>query len=120
MESLETEVCNELEKRDACGRRLLSKEQWVEILSAYENSEMTQKGFCRREGLNHNSFVYQLSLRRNKAVTSKGTAAPKFRQLQMSAPATGRFAVEVSLPCGSVVRGNDTAELAQLIRLLRG
>lgn len=120
MESLETEVCNELEKRDGLGRRLLSKDQWSEVLSAYDRSGMTQKGFCRHEGLNHNSFVYQLSLRRNKALTSKGTATPKFRQLQMSPPATGRFAVEVSLPCGSVVRGNDPAELAQLIRLLRG
>ena len=53
MESLETEVCNELEKRDGLGRRLLSKDQWAELLSAYDSSGMTQKGFCRHEGLNH-------------------------------------------------------------------
>jgi hypothetical protein len=45
MESLETEVCNELEKRDGLGRRLLSKDQWAELLSAYDSSGMTQKGF---------------------------------------------------------------------------
>lgn len=118
MESLETEVCNILEKRDARGRRLLSKEQWAEVLSAYESSGMTQKGFCRHEGLNHNSFVYQLSLRRNK-VSPEGRAAPKFRQLQVNAPTAGSFSLEVSLPCGSQARGHDPAELAELIRLLR-
>ena len=120
MESLETEICDVLEKRDARGRRLLSKEQWVEVLSSYDSSGMTQKGFCRHEGLNHNSFVYQLSLRRNKSLTTKSNAAAKFRQVQVSAPTAGSFALEVSLPCGSVVRGKDASELAQLIRLLRG
>ncbi|MGZ0654772.1 IS66 family insertion sequence element accessory protein TnpA [Coraliomargarita sp. W4R53] len=118
MESLEPEICNELEKRDARGRRLLSKEQWAEMLSAYERSDMTQKAFCRHEGLNHNSFVYQLSLRRSKT-SPQGDPSPKFRQLQVSAPEVGSFALEVDLPCGSVVRGNASAELAQLIRLLR-
>ena len=119
MESLEAEVCNELEKRDARGRRLLSKDQWAEVLSAYDRSGMTQKAFCRHEGLNHNSFVYQLSLRRSKAAALSRPPAPRFRQLDMSTCATGSFLLEVSLPCGSVVRGNDAAELAQLIRQLR-
>lgn len=119
MESLETEVCNELEKRDARGRRLLSKEQWAEVLSAYDSSGMTQKGFCRHQGLNHNSFVYQLSLRRGKS-QPKVDSNLKFRQLQVSAPAAGSFALEVSLPCGLQVRGNDSTELARLIGLLRG
>lgn len=120
MESLETEVCNELEKRDGLGRRLLSKDQWAEVLSAYDRSGMTQKGFCRHEGLNHNSFVYQLSLRRSKTVDPNGPPAQRFRQLQMSSPVTGSFLLEVSLPCGSVVRGNDAVELARLTGLLRG
>ena len=120
MESLETEVCDVLEKRDARGRRLLSKEQWSEVLSAYDRSGMTQKSFCRHEGLNHNSFVYQLSLRRSQNADSSGPLTPKFRQLQMSTSGTGSFLLEVSLPCGSVVRGNDSAELARLIGLLRG
>lgn len=120
MESLETEVCDILEKRDARGRRLLSKDQWAEVLSAYDRSGMTQKGFCRHEGLNHNSFVYQLSLRRSKGADPSGPPAPKFQQLQMSTAGSGSFLLEVSLPCGSVVRGNDAAELAQLIRQLRG
>ncbi len=119
MESLETEVCNELEKRDAWGRRLLSREQWAEVLSAYDSSGMTQKGFCRHQGINHNSFVYQLSLRRSKSLP-KGGSGSKFRQLQIDAPVTGSFALEVNLPCGSQVRGNDAAELARLIGLLRG
>ena len=120
MESLETEVYEDLEKRDTCGRRLLSKEQWAAVLSAYDTSGMTQKGFCRHEGLNHNSFVYQLSLRRNKSL-AQATGAPKFKQLQVSASAgTGSFALEVILPCGSQVRGNHAAELVQLIRLLGG
>ena len=119
MESLSPEVCNDLEKRDGLGRRLLSKDQWSEVLTAYDSSGMTQKAFCRHEGLNHNSFVYQLSLRRNKTLVCDDTA-PKFRQLQMSTAVSGCFALEVSLPCGAVVRGNDAAELAPLIRLLRG
>jgi hypothetical protein len=119
MESLETEVCEELEKRDGLGRRLLSKEQWAEVLATYDASGMTQKGFCRHEGLNHNSFVYQLSLRRNRALATRGSP-PKFRQFQFGAPTTGSFSLEVSLPCGSVVRGNDSAQLACLIVRLRG
>ena len=71
MESLSPEVCNDLEKRDGLGRRLLSKEQWSEVLTAYDSSGMTQKAFCRHERLNHNSFVYQLSLRRNSKRPSR-------------------------------------------------
>ncbi|PXA02939.1 hypothetical protein DDZ13_14650 [Coraliomargarita sinensis] len=83
MESLDTEVVEDMEKRDDRGRRLISKEQWAELLSAYDSSGLTQRNFCRREGLNFNSFFYQLSRRRKKALP-KEAPTPKFRQLQLS------------------------------------
>lgn len=117
MESLYTEVVEDMEKRDGRGRRLISKEQWAELLSAYDSSGLTQRNFCRREGLNFNSFVYQLSRRREKALP-KEAPTPKFRQLQLSSGEQSSFALEVSLPCGSIVRGHDGAEVARLIHLL--
>ena len=119
MESVCPEVCEEMEKRDGRGRRLLNKEQWAEILSVYERSGMTQISFCRHEGINYNSFVHQLCKHRKRA-QAQAQPTPKFQQLEVGAPVPERFALEVSLPCGSQVRGNDARKLAQLIRLLRG
>lgn len=118
MESLETEVCEEMEKRDGRGRRLLNKDQWAEALSAYDKSGMTQVGFCRREGLNYNSFVHQLSKRKNQALAASAPGS-KFRQLEVSCSESKSASLEVRLPCGLVVRGSDAEELARLIGLLR-
>lgn len=52
MESLKTEVCTDLEKRDGRGRRLLKKEHWTSLMSAYDASGLTQAAFARREGIN--------------------------------------------------------------------
>lgn len=119
MESISPEVCDEMEKRDGRGRRLLNKDQWAALLCAYEASGMTQVSFCRHEGINYNSFVHQLSKHR-KRLLAPAQPTPKFQQLEVSAPMPESFALEVSLPCGSQVRGNDARKLAQLIGLLRG
>jgi hypothetical protein len=82
MESLDTEVVEDFGEARWSRPSLISKEQWAELLSAYDSSGLTQRNFCRREGLNFNSLVYQLSRRREKVLPEEAPT-PRFRQLQL-------------------------------------
>ena len=130
MESLETEVCTDLEKRDDRGRRLLKKEHWASLMSAYDASGLTQVAFARQEGINYHTFMGWLARRRRELkqpermdmdaeLTSTRTHFQELTlksQPQMPAAA---YTLEVSLPCGTVLRGQDAGSLAGLVSALK-
>ena len=70
MEPLEPEICNELEKRDARGHRLLSKEQWADVLSAYETQYYTSRAE-RRPSLGSKQSARTLDLFRLQLTTAR-------------------------------------------------
>jgi len=122
MESIETEVYLERGKSDRQGRRIRGPEEWSAILDRYDRSGLTQAEFCRQEGLKYGTLVAWLGRRRKKGGPLSGPRppSPKFHELSLSAPPTGSIgSLEVSLPDGTVLRGSQAEELAQLVRLLR-
>jgi hypothetical protein len=121
MESIETEVCVESGKSDRQGRRIRGAAEWSSILDRYDQSGLTQAAFCRREGLKFGTLVSWLGRRcKNGGALISSPPEPKFHELSLSSPPQSlSSSLEVSLPDGTVLRGSQASELAELIRLLR-
>ncbi|QYM78334.1 helix-turn-helix domain-containing protein [Horticoccus luteus] len=131
----ETEVIETGEQRDALGRRRRPAEQRAELLAAYRSSGLTQRAFARREGINYTTFCSWAQCER-----AAGRLAParpgrpqagvvtavrpperiSFVEAALPAMAGGSAELRVRLPDGTEVRGGDVAELAKLVRALRG
>ena len=121
MELIETEVCVESGKSDRQGRRIRGAAEWSSILDRYDQSGLTQAAYCRREGLKFGTLVSWLGRRRKSGgALISSQLEPKFHELSLSSPAESlSSSLEVSLPDGTVLRGTQASELAELIRLLR-
>jgi transposase-like protein len=135
MGTIVAEVVDMGEKRDGRGRRITAARRRTELVKAYHASGMTMAAFARREGVKYPTFAHWVM----KAAKASGPAAPapapvpgaapiRFAELKLSAPAavpsaprkpTVREGLEVRLPDGTVLRGNNPAELAALICALR-
>ena len=103
-------------------RRIRGLAEWSFILERYDGSGLTQAVFCRREGLKFGTLVAWLGRRRkNGGVLSEPEhTESKFHELSLSSPAVGlSLGLEVSLPDGTLIRGAQASELAQLVQLLR-
>jgi hypothetical protein len=116
MEAITAEVITAQKKRDARGHRLYDQERRARILSGYDKSGLTQRDYARKEGIKYSTLVWWLQKRRH----AQALARPTVRFAEVSAPvlSTG-FALEVVLPDGMLLRGNDARELAALLTFLR-
>jgi transposase-like protein len=116
MRSIETELVEDDSKRDERGRRIRRAEERARLLAQYETSGLTQKEFARREGIKYATFTVWLSKHRRGALAS---ARPRVRFEQFVLRPGAAAKLEVQLPDGVIVRGNDTVEMAELVRALR-
>ena len=115
MESFETEVCTEIEKRDGRGRRLLGRDYWIGLLDAFERSDLTQKAFCQSEGVNYHTFV---NWRARLKCGEQNRAPVRFQQLSIeSAPSQAPESLEVTLPCGTALRGSSATSIPSTLRI---
>lgn len=117
---MEMEVCTDPSKRDSRGRRIFAPGERDRLIGAYRESGLTQKAYCRREGINLHTFIGWLSIER---AGKRSGAKPKevFREVQLrESLACKRVPLEVRLPGGEVVRGEDAEAVAKLVVLLRG
>jgi transposase-like protein len=135
MGTIVAEVIDMGEKRDGRGRRITAARRREELVKAYHASGMTMAAFARREGVKYATFAHWVI----KAAKASGPAAPgsasvpkptpiRFAELKLPAPPAVhpqlrkpavREGLEARLPDGTVLRGNNPAELAALIRALR-
>ena len=131
-----TELIETGEKHDRLGRRLTPGERRAELLAAFRTSGLTQTAFARREGITYSTFCTwaqaeraagRLPVAKPGGVRSKPAvqtrsvrfveAVPSVTSNRPMSPSPG---LEVRLPDGTVLRGSNAAELAKLLRSLRG
>jgi transposase-like protein len=118
MRSISTEVVDGGSKRDSRRRRVTDQPRRTELLAAYDRSGLTQKAFAQREGVNVHTFVSWLQQHRRALATTATPPPVQFAELPWSGARSA--GLEVVLPDGVTVRGAIAAEVAALVRLLRG
>jgi hypothetical protein len=121
MEKIAVEVVDAGPKRDTRGRRVTDRTRREALLSAYDQSGLTQKAFAQREGVNVHTFVSWLQHRRRWSLGGGSDVEnAAFTELAMSGASIASVTVlEVVLPGGEVVRGRSASEVAASVRALR-
>lgn len=123
----DTELINDGDKRDGRGRRIADSRRREEIVAGYAGSGLTQKAYARREGVNYHTLVSWLgrSRRDSSAIAPSRASAqstapvPRFVQVSCSPAASASGPrLEVVLPDGVILRGDDPAALLFLLNAL--
>ena len=114
MTMITTEV--EVAKHDRQGRRITPAARRAELVASYRASGMTMEQFARREGINRLTLAKWTYLEGRKRAASP----VRFAEVKTGLPATPRWAFELTLPNGWMVRTADAASLAQLLSVVRG
>jgi transposase-like protein len=117
MGAITAEVVGDEAKRDTRGRKIIAAARWRELVAQYEGSGLTQSKFARREGINYSTFVAWLGRCRRTRVMAR-TPSPRFIEAQLPAGNATARRLEVVLPNGVVVRGEEIATLVALIKAL--
>lgn len=115
MKAITAELVTEESKRDRQGRRITPPARRAELVAGYRASGLTMEQFARREGINRLTLAKwaQLLGRRRKE------SAMQFAEVKLGPAAPARWAFELALPNGFVVRAADAAALAQLFVVVR-
>lgn len=110
-------------KRDRLGRRRVPSEQREALLAEFERSGLTQAAFARKAGINYQTFA---SWRQHRGASESKARreVPTMRFTEVTLPpalSSSPTAKELSvqMPDGVVIRGEDPAQVAQLIRALK-
>lgn len=113
-----TEVVEDGTRRDRRGRRMVGAEQREGLVRAFHASGLTQAGFARREGLNPKTLSHWLAPQaRGRA---RATSPVSFARVSVPfAARSAALALEVALPDGTLVRGDEVGAVAELVRALR-
>ena len=118
-----TELVETGEQRDRIGRKITPAARRAELVAAWRESGLTQAAFARREGVTYSSFAaWVQAARRSEAGAPKPKmAAVRFAEVRLPRPLpAAALPLEVRLPDGTLLRGTHAAELALLVRALRG
>lgn len=125
----DTELIDDGHKRDGRGRRIAEPSRREEIVAGYAGSGLTQKAYARREGVNYHTLVAWLGRSRRegsapgearaRSVCAAPASQPRFAQLSWPSVApTGQSRLEVVLPDGVILRGDDPAALLVLFNAI--
>lgn len=117
MQSIEVEL--ESQKQDERGRQLRRPEEWAKLIELYDQSGLTQKAFAKREGIKYPTLVAWLGRRRQEALRADSPRT-SFATLRLDAPSVARAPLEVVLPDGTRLRGDEPTQVAALVKALRG
>ena len=104
-------------QRDSRGRKIIAEARWRELVAQYEGSGLTQTKFARREGINYSTFVAWLG-RCRRTRLMPGNASRHFVEAQLPEENVAARRLEVQLPNGVVVRGEEIVTLVALVKAL--
>jgi hypothetical protein len=104
------------EKRDSRGRRLAGEARREAVLAAYDQCGVTQREFAQGEGVSYHTLVKWLCQRRRRGAGAASTPKVRFAEVRMP----GKMGtMEVCMPGGLIVRGQDAEQVAALVKALK-
>lgn len=112
MTTITAEVLKTEAKRSRDGRQITPAARRAELVRGYRSSGLTMEHFARREGIKRSTLAKWVYL----ADHADGRAAP-VRFTEVKLPAVARWAFELTLPNGWVVRAADATALAALLNV---
>jgi transposase-like protein len=111
MTTITAELVKAEGKRALDGRRITPAARRAELVAGYRSSGLTMEQFARREGIKRHTLAKWVYL----ADHAGRRAAPvRFAEVKLPPP---RWAFELTLPNGWVVRAADATALAALLNV---
>ena len=107
--------------------RRLGRDQWLELISEFEATEMTQKEFVAKHDVSLATFQFHLYKSRNGTSIRNSESRPAFLPVEvvaspaLKARAGAAGTLDAMLRCGVILRfevGTDTRYLAELFAAL--
>lgn len=96
-------------------RQRFSREQWIQWLDEFEQSDLSALEFCTRKRISSKSFYRWRRKLRREPDPSDSKDDPHF----VSVAVTGSPVVEISMPCGAMIRvPNDSSSLRPVLQTL--
>jgi transposase-like protein len=111
MTIITTEFINKDIKRDRQGRRITPAARRAELVTGYRASGLTMEQFAQCEGINRLTLAKWVYLQDQR----KETKPVRFAEVKRGLPPPPRWAFELTLPNGWVVRAADATAVAQLL-----
>jgi len=115
MGTISAEIVELADKRDVSGRRLTGSARRVAVLTAYDRSGLTVRAFAEKEGVNYHTLTTWLTRRREKEA-ARANPPVRFTELRAGRALLG--GLEVVLPNGVTIRGQDAQQVASLVKAL--
>jgi len=112
MTTITAEVLKAEEKRSGDGRRITPAARRAELVTEYRASGLTMDQFARRQGLKQTTLAKWVYL-----ADHAGRRAARVQFAEVKLPAVSRWAFELTLPNGWVVRAADATALAALLNV---
>ena len=95
-------------------RQRFTREQWVQWLDEFEQSDLSALEFCTQKRISSKSF-YRWRRKLRREVQSDSKLDPHF----VSITVTGSPVVEIAMPCGATIRvPNDPRSLRPVLQTL--
>ncbi|MFU8893804.1 MAG: IS66 family insertion sequence element accessory protein TnpA [Luteolibacter sp.] len=105
-------------KSDQTGRTRYTPEFKREVLAAFQSSSLSGPAFAKQCGIKYPTLAAWIGARKRRDQTAPHGSTPAFLVAEVASSAHGP-ALEVQLPCGSVVRASDAEQIRLLAALLR-
>jgi len=81
-----------------------SREEWAELMAAYEAGDLTQREFCKRHGVAYSAFGYWRKQLRSPSDLLSGTSESLLELSPLALGDTPQWRVELDLGSGLVLR----------------
>ena len=111
MTTITAEVVKAEGKRARDGRTITTASRRAELVCGYRSSGLTMAQFAQREGIQTTTLAKWVYLSDHRS------GRPPVRFAEVKLPATPRWAFELTLPNGWVVRAADATALAALLNV---
>jgi transposase-like protein len=111
MATISTELMTAELKRDRKGRRITPAFRRAELVAGYRTSGLTMEQFAKQEGIKRHTLAKWVYLHDREGPGE----AVAFTEVKL--PTSARWAFELTLPNGWVVRAADATALAALMNV---